>query len=65
MIEIMNLQDLNKLHGHIAEAALVFMKYRNEDERAVEFAARCEQFAKLLFLEIEVFNEIIKCTHGE
>ncbi len=58
-IEKMNLQDLNKLHEHLANAVLVFMKYKQGDEKPLEIAVRNEKFGRLLFLELEVFNEIV------
>lgn len=65
MIEKMNLQDLNKSHEHLANAVLIFMKYKQGDEKPLEIAVREEKFAHLLFLEIKVFNEIIKISHGK
>ena len=64
MIEKMTLQDLNKLHEYLANAVLVFMKYKDGDEKPLEIAVREEKFAQLLFLELEVFNEIVKISHG-
>lgn len=62
IFEVMTRSDLEKLHGHLAEANLLMAKYRQEDTKMIEFAAVCEPFAEGLKLELKAFAAIIERT---
>ena len=56
----MTRRDLEKLHGHLAEANLLMAKYRQEDTTMLQFAAACKPFADCLQLEIMAFAAIVE-----
>ena len=58
----MTRRDLEKLHGHLAEANLLMAKYRQEDKTMLEFAAVCKPFADCLHLEFTAFAAIVERT---
>ena len=66
IFEQMTSSDLDKLHGHLAEAESVMAKYRPVGAKMGEFALQCEEYAKLLILELNAFSEIVaRATKGE
>ena len=62
----MTSSDLDKLHGHLAEAESVMAKYRPVGAKMGEFALQCEEYARLLILELNAFSEIVaRAKQGE
>ena len=59
IFEQMTSSDLDKLHGYLAEAESVMAKYRPVGAKMGEFALQCEEYAKLLILELNAFSEIV------
>ena len=62
IFEQMTSSNLDKLHGHLAEANLLMANYRQEDTTMLEFAAVCKPFADCLQLEFTAFSAIIERT---
>ena len=62
VFEKMTRRDLEKLHGHLAEANLLMAKYRQEDTTMLEFASVCKPFADCLHLEFTAFAAIVERT---
>lgn len=60
IFEQMTSSDLDKLHGHLAEAESVMAKYRPVGAKKGEFALQCEEYARLLILELNAFSEIVE-----
>lgn len=66
IFEQMTSSDLDKLHGHLAEAESVMAKYRPVGAKMGEFALQCEEYARLLILELNAFSEIVaRAKQGE
>ena len=66
IFEQMTSSDLDKLHGHLAEAESVMAKYRPVGAKMGEFALQCEEYARLLILELSAFSEIVaRAKKGE
>lgn len=66
IFEQMTSGDLDKLHGHLAEAESVMAKYRPVGAKMGEFALQCEEYARLLILELNAFSEIVaRAKEGE
>ena len=66
IFEQMTSSNLDKLHGHLAEAESIMAKYRPVGAKMGEFALQCEEYAKLLILELNAFSEIVvRAKKGE
>ena len=61
----MTSSDLDKLHGHLAEAESVMSKCRPVGAKMGEFALQCEEYARLLILELNAFSEIVERAKKE
>ena len=62
----MTSSDLDKLHGHLAEAESIMAKYRPVGAKMGEFALPCEEYARLIMLELTALSEIVaRAKKGE
>ncbi len=61
----MTSQDLDKLHRLLNEAERVMASYRPTGAALGTFALQCEEYAKLLILELNAFSEIVERAKKE
>ena len=66
IFEQMTSSDLEELHGYVGKAERLMANYRQEGTSLGEFALQCEEYAKLLILELNAFSEIVaRAKKGE
>lgn len=60
IFEQMSRCDLEELHGYVGKAERLMASYRHEGTSLGEFALQCEEYGKLLMLELYAFAEIAR-----
>ena len=66
IFEQMSRCDLEELHGYVGKAERLMASYRQEGTSLGEFALQCEEYARLLILELNAFSEIVaRAKKGE
>ena len=62
IFEQMSRRDLEELHGYVGKAERLMANYRQEGTSLGEFALQCEEYCKLLMLELNAFAAIVERT---
>ena len=60
IFEQMSRRDLEELHSYVGKAERLMANYRQEGTSLGEFAQQCEEYGKLLMLELYAFAAIVE-----